>query len=210
MRNNKGYVRGFDVRTGKRLWIFHTIPMQGRIRLRHLARTDRPNTPATPACGRRSRWTSSSAWSICRWNRPPATIYGGHRPGQQSLRRKPGVRGSEDRPAQVALPVRAPSALGHGYFLRADPRRHQRRTAAPSRPWRSPRKQGFLYVFDRVTGKPVWPIEERPVEKGDVPGEWYSPTQPFPTKPPALRAQRCGDRGSDRLHARAMHDQARP
>ena len=38
----------------------------------------------------------------------------------------------------------------------------------------------MLYVFDRVTGKPIWPIEERAVEKGDVPGEWYSPTQPFP------------------------------
>jgi quinoprotein glucose dehydrogenase len=46
-----------------------------------------------------------------------------------------------------------------------------------------PTKQGWLYVFDRVTGQPVWPIEERPVAKGDVPGEWYSPTQPFPTRP---------------------------
>ena len=48
-----------------------------------------------------------------------------------------------------------------------------------------PTKQGILYVFDRVTGKPVWPIEEKPVAKGDVPGEWYSPTQPIPSKPPA-------------------------
>jgi quinoprotein glucose dehydrogenase len=47
-----------------------------------------------------------------------------------------------------------------------------------------PTKQGFLYVFDRVNGKPVWDMEERPVEKGTVPGEWYAPTQPFPTKPP--------------------------
>ncbi|MDE3160298.1 MAG: pyrroloquinoline quinone-dependent dehydrogenase, partial [Acidobacteriota bacterium] len=46
-----------------------------------------------------------------------------------------------------------------------------------------PTKQANLYVFDRVTGQPVWPIEERPVPKGDVPGEWYSPTQPFPTRP---------------------------
>src|SRR5262249_58561187 len=46
-------------------------------------------------------------------------------------------------------------------------------------------KQGLLYVFDRVTGKPVWPIEERPVPQTDVPGEKTSPTQPFPTKPPA-------------------------
>jgi quinoprotein glucose dehydrogenase len=44
-------------------------------------------------------------------------------------------------------------------------------------------KQAFTYVFDRVTGEPVWPIEERPVPQGNVPGEWYSPTQPFPTKP---------------------------
>src|SRR5208283_1455186 len=48
-----------------------------------------------------------------------------------------------------------------------------------------PTKQAFLYVFDRVTGQPIWPIEERPVPKGDIPGEWYAPTQPFPTKPPA-------------------------
>src|SRR5215471_15369738 len=48
-----------------------------------------------------------------------------------------------------------------------------------------PTKQGFLYVFDRVTGKPVWPIEERPATRGDVPVEWYSPTQPIPTRPAA-------------------------
>jgi quinoprotein glucose dehydrogenase len=44
-------------------------------------------------------------------------------------------------------------------------------------------KQNFTYVFDRVTGEPVWPIEERPVPQTDIPGEWTSPTQPFPTKP---------------------------
>jgi quinoprotein glucose dehydrogenase len=48
-----------------------------------------------------------------------------------------------------------------------------------------PTKQGILYVFDRVTGKPVWPIVEKPAPQGDVPGEWYSPTQPIPSKPPA-------------------------
>jgi quinoprotein glucose dehydrogenase len=52
-----------------------------------------------------------------------------------------------------------------------------------------PSKQAWVYVFDRVTGEPVWPIEERPVPKGDVPGEWYAPTQPFPTKPPAYARQ---------------------
>ena len=52
-----------------------------------------------------------------------------------------------------------------------------------------PTKQAFLYVFNRETGEPVWPMEERPVAKGDVPGEWYSPTQPFPTRPPAYDRQ---------------------
>ena len=50
-------------------------------------------------------------------------------------------------------------------------------------------KQAFVYTFDRVTGEPVWPIEERPVPQTDVPGEWTSPTQPFPTKPPPFDRQ---------------------
>ena len=50
-------------------------------------------------------------------------------------------------------------------------------------------KQAMAFVFDRTNGKPVWPIEERPVPKSDVPGEWTSPTQPFPTKPVALVPQ---------------------
>jgi quinoprotein glucose dehydrogenase len=54
-------------------------------------------------------------------------------------------------------------------------------------------KQGFAFVLDRVTGKPVWPIEERPVPKSDVPGEWTSPTQPFPTKPAGLVMQGLTD-----------------
>ena len=66
-----------------------------------------------------------------------------------------------------------------------------------------PTKQAFLYVFDRVTGKPIWPIVERPVEQSTVPGEKTSPTQPFPTKPPAYDAQGFTLGRPDRLHARA-------
>ena len=51
-------------------------------------------------------------------------------------------------------------------------------------------KQAFAYVFDRVTGKPVWPIEDRPVPQTDVKGEWTAKTQPFPTKPPGFRSFR--------------------
>jgi quinoprotein glucose dehydrogenase len=50
-------------------------------------------------------------------------------------------------------------------------------------------KIGFVYAFDRRTGQPIWPIEERPVPKGDVPGEWYPATQPFPTRPPPFDQQ---------------------
>ena len=50
-------------------------------------------------------------------------------------------------------------------------------------------KSAFTFVFDRTNGKPVWPIEERPAPKGNAPGEWYSPTQPFPTKPAAFDRQ---------------------
>ena len=52
-----------------------------------------------------------------------------------------------------------------------------------------PSKQGFVFVLDRATGEPVWPIEERAVPEGDVPGEWYAATQPFPTKPPPFERQ---------------------
>ena len=50
-------------------------------------------------------------------------------------------------------------------------------------------KQGMVFVLDRTNGRPVWPIEERPVPKSDVPGEWTSPTQPFPTKPAGIEVQ---------------------
>jgi len=63
-----------------------------------------------------------------------------------------------------------------------------------------PTKQGILYVFDRVTGTPV-AVRGETVEKGDVPGEWYSPTQPIPTKPAALCKERHVARRHDRLHA---------
>ena len=58
-------------------------------------------------------------------------------------------------------------------------------------------KQGFVYVFDRRTGQPVWPIEERPVPQTKVPGEKTSPTQPFPTRPPAVRSSGVRRRGRD-------------
>ncbi len=105
-----------------------------------------------------------------------------------SARRQPvlvelGDAEHRDRRAHLALPVRTPRRLE----LRPPPTapiltditvdgRDIQAVAQIT-------KQSFVYVFDRVTGEPVWPIEERPVPQGNTPGEWYSPTQPFPTKP---------------------------
>jgi len=70
-----------------------------------------------------------------------------------------------------------------------------------------PTKQAFLYVFNRETGEPIWPIVETPVPQGDVPGEWYSPTQPIPSKPPAFDNQGVSDDSlinfTPELHAEA-------
>ena len=81
MRNNKGYVRGFDVRTGKRLWIFHTIPDEGRVRLRHLAeRIGRVHRQHRRVDADHAS-TSNSAWSYLPVESPTGDYYGGHRPG---------------------------------------------------------------------------------------------------------------------------------
>src|SRR4029077_13965480 len=69
-------------------------------------------------------------------------------------------------------------------------------------------KQSFLYVFDRVSGKPIWPIVEKPVPGGDTPGEWYSPTQPMPTRPAPYDRQGISESDlidfTPELHAEAL------
>ena len=72
-----------------------------------------------------------------------------------------------------------------------------------------PSKQGWLYVFDRITGQPIWPIAEKPVPQTDVPGEKTSPTQPFPTKPPPYSRTYLATERPDRLHAGAARAGAR-
>jgi quinoprotein glucose dehydrogenase len=179
--NAKGYVRGFDVRTGKRLWIFHTIPRPGEYG--------------------RDTWLDESADNVGNagvWGQisvdeelgmvylpvelPTGDIYGGHRPGN-------GLFGE----SIVAVDLKTGERkwhyqlVHHGIWdfdipcapMLIDIAVNGRTVKAVAQPT----KQGILYTFDRVTGEPVWPIEERPVPKGDVPGEWYSPTQPMPTKP---------------------------
>jgi len=183
MRNNKGYVRGFDVHTGKRLWIFHTIPKKGEFGY------DTWLNGSAEYTGNTGVWTQISVDEqlglvYLPVESPTGDFYGGHRPGNDLFGEtlvcvdlKTGRRKWHFQLVHHPLwdmdissaPILADISVD-GKTIKA--------VAQPS-------KQGFLYVFDRVTGKPVWPIPEQQVTVGNVPGEWYSPTQPIPSKPPA-------------------------
>ncbi len=181
--NVKGYVRAFDVRTGKRLWIFHTIPLPNE----YGAETWENNSAAYT--GNTGVWGQISVdeelgMVFLPVELPTGDYYGGHRPGN-------GLFGE----SVVALDLKTGARkwhyqlVHHGIWdmdipdapMLVDITVNGQTVKAVAQPT----KQAWLYVFNRQTGQPIWPFEERPVEKGEVPGEWYSPTQPFPTKPPA-------------------------
>lgn len=183
MRNNKGYVRAFDVRTGKRLWIFHTIPVKGEYGYNTWLNGSAEYT------GNTGVWTQITVDEqlglvYLPVESPTGDYYGGHRPGNdlfgESLVCVDLQTGKRKWSYQLVHHPLWDMDISSAPIL-ADITVDGRSVKAVAQPT----KQGFLYVFDRVTGTPVWPIEERPVEKGSVPGEWYSPSQPFPTKPPA-------------------------
>ncbi|HEY3743882.1 MAG TPA: PQQ-binding-like beta-propeller repeat protein [Bryobacteraceae bacterium] len=180
-RNNKGYVRGFDVRTGKRLWIFHTIPKSTE------PGADTWLNGSAEYTGNTGVWTQMTAdeqlgLAYLPVESPTSDYYGGMRPGKN-------LYGE----SLVCVDLKTGQKKWH-YQLVHHPIWDMDISSAPIladivvngkaiKAVAQPSKQGFLYVFDRITGVPVWPIEERKVETGNVPGEWYSPTQPFPSKP---------------------------
>ncbi|HEX4912926.1 MAG TPA: PQQ-binding-like beta-propeller repeat protein [Vicinamibacterales bacterium] len=191
--NQRGYVRGFDVRTGKRLWIFHTMPMKGEVGY------DTWDPDALATTGNTGVWAQMSADEelglvYMPVELPTGDYFGGHR--RPSGKSKETSLFSE---SLLALDVKTGQRKWHYQLVHHGLWDHD----IPSAPILmdfmvdgkmvkavgQPTKQGWLYVFDRTNGQPIWPIEERPVEKGDVPGEWYSPTQPFVTKPPAFERQ---------------------
>src|ERR1051326_437253 len=183
MRNNKGYVRGFDVRTGKRLWIFHTIPVKGEYGY------DTWENGSAEYTGNTGVWTQVTVDEqlglvYLPVESPTGDYYGGHRPGNnlygESLVCVDLKTGQRKWFYQLVHHPLWDMDISSAPLL-ADINVDGKAIKAVAQPT----KQGFLYVFDRVSGKPVWPIVEKPVEKGSVPGEWYAPTQPFPTKPPA-------------------------
>ncbi|MGC4085950.1 MAG: PQQ-binding-like beta-propeller repeat protein [Vicinamibacterales bacterium] len=182
--NTKGLVQAFDAKSGKLLWTFNTdsdgLASSATIR----GRTIRGRSTATLVCGTRSESTKNSAWRTCRSKR------------RLGLLRRPSARQQPVRRVSiVAVDVKTGAANGttSSCTIRlwnfdnssvADPAGHQRRRTRV-KAVATPSKQAYLYVLDRATGKPVWPIEERPVPQSDVPGEKTAQTQPYPTKPPA-------------------------
>ena len=125
MRNAKGYVRGYDVRTGKRLWIFHTIPRPGQVRLRHVAgRFGREQRQHRRVGANERRPRARSRLRAC--GNADRRLLRRQPSRQHAVRRKPRRARLQDRSPQVALPDRAPRRLGLRPAMRADPVRHDR------------------------------------------------------------------------------------
>ncbi len=186
-KNVKGYVRGFDVRTGKRLWIFHTIPLPNEFGNDTWLKESWIYTGNTGVWGQISV-DEKLGLVYLPVELPTGDYYGGDRPGN-------GLFGE----TLVAVDLETGKRkwhyqlVHHGLWdmdipcapILVDITVNGSTVQAVAQPT----KQAYLYVFNRETGKPVWPIEEQPVPQGDVPGEWYSPTQPIPSKPPAFDNQ---------------------
>ncbi len=176
--NTKGIVRAYDARTGKLIWTFNTIPRPGEFG--------------------NDTWLDDS-WAINGnvgvWNQitvddelglvylpvetPTSDYYGGHRPGNNLFAE-----------SLVCVDLKTGQRKWHYQFVHHPLWNFDMSSAPliadvtvdgkPRKVVAVPSKQAWLYVFDRVTGEPIWPIEEKPVPKGNVPGEWYAPTQPHP------------------------------
>ena len=180
-RNVKGYIRGFDVRTGKRLWIFHTIPKPGEFGYNTWEGDSADYTGNTGVWGQISV-DEELGMVYLPVELPTGDYYGGDRPGS-------GLFGESIVAVDLQTGKRKwhYQLVHHGIWdwdipcapMLVDFNVNGRIVKALAQPT----KQSILYVFDRATGTPIWPIEERPVPIGDVPGEKYSPTQPIPTKP---------------------------
>ena len=174
-------VRGFSARTGALLWTFHAVPRAGE--------------PGTESWGNDSWKESGDLGSWCcvsadedlgyvyvPFSAPTAGYYGGHRPGDNLYSN-----------SLVAIDVTTGKKVWHFQTVHHDLWEYDLVGAATLgditvdgkriKAVMQPSKTGFLYVLDRVTGQPVWPIEERPVPASTVPGEQAARTQPFPTKP---------------------------
>jgi quinoprotein glucose dehydrogenase len=186
-KNEKGFVRAYDARTGKRLWIFHTIPSPGEYGNETWENDSWSYTGNTGVWGQITV-DEELGMVYLPVEMPTGDYFGGHRPGDNLF-------GS----TLVALDLKTGQRKWHYQLIHHDiwdwdipcapilvditvNGRAIKAVAQAS-------KQGWVYVFDRATGQPVWPIEERPVEQSTVPMEKSSRTQRFVTKPPPFDRQ---------------------
>jgi len=180
-RNNKGSARAYDVKTGAKLWEFHTIPRKGEPGYESWLNGSADYT------GNTGVWTEITADPAAGLvylpvESPTSDFYGGKRPGNNLYAN-----------SLVAVDLKTGQPKWHFQFIHHEVWDYDMSSppllmditvdGKPIKAVAEPTKQGMLYVFDRISGKPVWPIPEKPVPKGDVPGEWYAPTQPMPSKP---------------------------
>jgi quinoprotein glucose dehydrogenase len=181
--NAKGLVRAFDAKTGKQIWRFNTIPYPGE------PGNDSWDKESWSWTGNNGVWTqitvdAEAGLVYLPVESPTIDTYGGNRPGNNLF-------------AETLVAVDLKTGVRKWHFqLVHHPIWDHDISSAPllvdavidGRPRKlvaQPTKQSFLYVFDRITGQPIWPMPETAVPQTDVPGEKTSPTQPIPTKPPA-------------------------
>src|SRR5947209_16004474 len=182
-----GDVRAFDARTGRRVWTFHTIPQAGELG------NDTWGADSWKFTGHTNVWapmTLDAARGLLYLpvSTPSNDFFGGRRPGQNlfadsivCLDAATGVRRWHFQIIHHGLWDYDNPSPPNLVTIRVNGRTIDAVVQLT--------KQGYAYVFDRVSGAPVWPIEERPVPASDVDGEHAWPTQPVPTKPPAYSAQ---------------------
>ena len=182
-----GHVRGFNAQTGEQVWIFHTIPQDGEFGVETWEEDSWQYT------GNTNVWTLMSAdeelgYLYLPVGTPTNDWYGGHRKGDNLFAE-----------SLICVDARTGKRIWHYQFVHHGVWDYDL-PAAPNlvdivvdgRPVKAvaqTTKQGFVFVFDRVTGEPIWPIEERQVPKSAVPGEVLSATQPFPTRPAPFEPQ---------------------
>ncbi len=181
-------IHAYNVRTGVLLWIFHTVPRPGEFGAETWPEAGLGNY------GGVHNWSESTVDSELGIVYVPTgtaryDFYGGNRHGENLFGN-----------SLLALDARSGKRLWHFQTIHHDLWDYDLPTAPKlltvvhegvSIPAiAQPSKQGFVYVFNRITGAPLWPIEERPVPQSDTPGEMSWPTQPFPTKPPPFARQR--------------------
>jgi quinoprotein glucose dehydrogenase len=191
--NVPGYTRGYDVRSGKLLWTFHTVPQAGEFGTETWGKDPATGIESWKFTGNTGAWGPLTAdeelgYVYIPVEAPSGDTYGGQRPGANLF-----------SDSVVCLDAKTGKRVWYYQLIHHELWDYDI-PAAPIlidltvngkkiKALAQVNKTAYTFVFDRTNGQPVFPIEEKPVPKGNAPGEWYSPTQPYPTKPAAFDRQ---------------------